>query len=191
MGSNGSKGSKLKIGSNELTGKGSKGSKSSKSQQSDIYQDESSDLVQGLQTMPQSNAGMVEVGKSQKSDRCKDGSSSSSSKRCKGKGSGDEPTSEPSALPTTEPSSGPTASLAPTKTPSASPAPSQAPSILLYDLIDCDLCRNAWTYELMTDGQCTSAIDLADEGKITCDSVCPSNCSICGTCRSSILDCQD
>ena len=97
----------------------------------------------------------------------------------------DEPSATPSVGPT------PVTSLVVSQVPSASP--SLTPSISLFDLSDCTSYNQQWRFNLIVDGECTLAMALVKEGKITCDSECPSGipCVMCNICLNTILDCPD
>jgi len=100
----------------------------------------------------------------------------------------DEPSATPSANPTPVRSVDPT--YHPTSVPSQalSAPPSSTPP---YDLDDCAAYDSLWRFDVIVNGQCLLAIALVEEGKITCDSVCPTDCVMCNFCLPNILDCSD
>jgi hypothetical protein len=71
-----------------------------------------------------------------------------------------------------------------TSTPSISPTVAKD----LYDLSNCNDYSPVWRFELIVEGTCVSAQELANQGLLTCNSKCPDGCAACNLCLSIVLD---
>lgn len=92
----------------------------------------------------------------------------------------------PSLIPTSSPS------LQKSEKPSIASitsSPTKQPS-LLFDLSNCSAYSGPWRFELIVNGKCVSAEQLVQQGLITCDSVCPVDCTMCNFCLGQLLDCD-
>jgi len=106
----------------------------------------------------------------------------------------DPPSSSPSVVKSDSPSVVPTSSPSVQKSEKPSSvnitaSPTKQPSNL-FDLSNCDAYSGPWRFELIVNGKCVSAENLVREGRITCASECPVDCTMCNFCLGQLLDCD-
>ncbi|GFH43799.1 predicted protein [Chaetoceros tenuissimus] len=68
--------------------------------------------------------------------------------------------------------------------------PTGAP-LVEFDIENCKSYSQEWEFDVLVNQECTSAMQLMNEGKITCESTCPENCEYCNLCLEQHLNCTN